>query len=48
MASFICVALLDGALIKPGDVLQCVTFVMKKMESEKVATGGTRVIDDRP
>lgn len=34
--------------VRPGDVLQCVHFVKRKMETVKVESGGTRVVDERP
>jgi hypothetical protein len=38
---------LEGfADVRPGDQIQCVTFVMKRAKVEKVDTGGSRVVEE--
>ena len=32
--------------VRPGDQIQCVTFVMKRAKVEKVDTGGSRVVEE--
>jgi translation initiation factor IF-2 len=42
-----CGVSLEGfADVRPGDQIQCVTFVMKRAKVEKVDTGGSRVVEE--